>query len=236
MLTTIAPDLWHLAASPLALPAGLRLPLAATVIRLPDRSLVIYSPVALDDASAAAIGAEGEVAHIVVPSLLHHMYAAAAAARFPRAIVHGVPGLTGKQPGLTITRELGSGGTDPAWGDVLDVVLVGGAPKVNEAVLFHRPSGTLVCADLLFNITRHETVMTRVILGMMGVGGKQLAQSRAWTFGVRDRGATRASIDRVLAWPIRRVAPTHGAAVEITAAELAPKLSRAYGGLARSAT
>jgi hypothetical protein len=227
LLVPIAPDVWHLPAAPLKLPGGVRMPLASTVIRLPDRSLLVYSPIALDDARATALAALGEVAHIVAPSLLHHLWAKPAAERFPRAVLHGAPGLAAKRADLPIGRELGT--PDPDWGDALDVAVIAGAPKLNEAVLFHRPSGTLVCADFVFNVTEPANVMTNVILSMMGVGGRRLAQSRAWKFAVRDRAAARASIDRVLGWSIQRVSPVHGEPIDIDTSSFAPTVSRAYG-------
>lgn len=227
-LTPVAPDVWHVPVAPMKLPGGLRMPLASSLFRLPDRSLLLYSPVPLDDAMATAIAAEGEVAHIVAPSLLHHLYAKAALDRFPRATLHGAPGLAAKRADLKIDRELGA--PDPAWRDAFDVAVIGGTPKMNEALLFHRPSGTLACADFVFNITQPANLMTRMILGTMGVGGRQLGQSRVWKLAVRDRAAARTSIDRVLAWPIQRIAPVHGEPIEIDARAFAPNVARAYGG------
>jgi hypothetical protein len=230
-LRPIAQDVWHLVAPALRLPGGVRMPVASTVMRLPDRSLLLYSPVAFDDAMAAALAREGEVSHIVAPSLWHHLYAEAATKRFPRATLHGAPGLSSKRPDLTIHRVLGS--SDPGWGDTIDVVVIDGAPKLNEAVLLHRPSGTLACADFVFNLTQPVNLMTRLLFALTGVGGGRLAQSRAWKFAVRDRAAARASIDRLLSWPIRQVAPAHGEPIAIDTATLAPVLARAYGGTAR---
>lgn len=236
MLVSIASGVWQLPTAELMkFPGGLRMPLASTVVRLPDRSLLLYSPIALDDASAAALAAEGEVAHIVAPSLIHHLHAKAAAEQYPKATLHIASGLATKNPALAGAREIGDTGAGAGWGDAIEAQQICGAPKLAETVLFHRPSGTVMCADLLFNVTTHANFMTRVILGMTGTGGKQLAQSRMWKYGVRDRAAARASLDRVLAWPIERVVPCHGEAAVIDSASLAPKLFRAYGASARAA-
>lgn len=224
----IAPDIWHVPLAPLKLPGGVRMPLASTVIRLPDRSLVIYSPGKLDDATAAAIEAEGEVRHIIAPSKLHHLYAGKAAERWPNAKLHAAPGLPDKRKDLTFHHDLG--GPVEAWRDVIDVEVFGGAPSLNEVVLFHKPSGTLVCADFVFNVTQPVNWQTRMVLALTGSGGREVRQSRFFTFGVKDRAAARASIDRILAWPIKYVAPVHGEHVAIDAATLAPRLSRSYGG------
>jgi hypothetical protein len=226
-LIAIAPDLWHVRAPDMRLPGGVRMPVASTLVRVADGSLLLYSPVPLDDDDVRVIGELGEVRHLIAPSLWHHLHVAAARERFATAIVHAAPGLANKRPDLHIDHELADGAHP--WGDAIDVCVIAGAPKLNEAVLFHRPSGTLVCADLVFNITHPENFMSRMLFSLTGVNG-QLAQSRVWTAAVRDRAAARASIERLLAWPIERVAPCHGDVVAIDAAAFAPKLSRAYGG------
>jgi hypothetical protein len=228
-LTSVAPDVWQVRAPAMKMPGGFRMPIASTLVRLPDRSLLLYSPVPLSADAVAAISAQGEVAHIVAPSLWHHLYAKAAREQFPRAMLHGAPGLAAKRTDLTFDRELPT--IDPAWGGVLSAVVIGGAPKLNEAVLFHRPSETLLCADLAFNLSRPANMMSRIVFAMTGVGGGKLAQSRVWKLAVKDRAAARASLDEVLGWSIQRIAPVHGDPIAIDQAELARVMTRAYGGL-----
>lgn len=227
----IATDVWHVDGPGLRMAGGVVMPLSSIVLRLADRSLLLYSPVKLDDAQAAAIVAEGEVSHIVAPNLFHHLYVKAAVERWPKATVHAPPGLAKKRGDLQIDRELGTGPIDAS----VDVELVGGAPRINEGLLFHRPSGALVCADFMFNVTQPANLRTRFALSMMGVGGRELRQSRLWRLLAKDRSATRASIDRLLGWPIAMVVPVHGDAASLTPASLAPKLSRSYGGPVASA-
>ena len=144
-MDAIATDVWQVSGPGLRMPGGVTMPVSSTVIRLPDRSLLVYSPVAFDDAAAAAIEAAGEVAHIVAPNRYHHLFAAAAAARWPRATVHAAPGVADKQPALAGARALGGPpGGDAPWGDAIALELVGGVPKLDEVVLLHRPSGTLL--------------------------------------------------------------------------------------------
>lgn len=225
----IATDIWRLDGPDLSGFAWVTMPASTTVIRLPDRSLLIYSPIAFDDATAAAIDAVGEVAHIVAPNVFHHLFAAAAVERWPRAAVHAVPGVAKKQPGLRIDHELAVGSSAP-WGDAVGVELIGGAPKISEVVLFHRASGTLLCADLVFHVTRPPNWRTRLGLWLDGAGGRRLGSGRVWRLFRSDRAAARASAERMLAWPIARVAPCHGDPIEIDAARFAPHLTRLCGG------
>jgi hypothetical protein len=230
----IATGVWQVDGPGLRMAGGVVMPLSSTVLRLADRSLLLYSPVKLDDAQAAAIAAEGEVSHIVAPNLFHHLYVNAAAARWPNAAIHGPPGLAAKRSDIAFSGELGSASIDGS----VDVELVGGAPRINEVLLFHRPSGALLCADFMFNVTKPANLRTRFALSMMGVGGGELKQSRLWRLLARgraggragNRAAARASIDRMLSWQITTVVPVHGDAVTQTPASLAPKLSRSYGG------
>lgn len=208
------------------MPGGVHMPLASTVIRLADRSLLLYSPIKLDDDQAAAIDAEGQVAHIVAPNLFHHLYVKAAHERWPKAKLHAAPGLAAKRSDLPFAGDLGNAPLDPS----VDVEVIGGAPKINEAILFHKPSRTLLVADFLFNVTNPANLRTRFALSVMGVGGRELKQSRMWSMLSKDKSAVRASIDRVLRWPIATIVPVHGEPVAITSEALAPKLKRAYKG------
>jgi hypothetical protein len=224
----IGTDIWHLPGRPLHMPGRVVMPIASTVIRLPTGGVVVYSPIEIDDATAAEIEAIGPVEHLIVPSGLHHLYAVAAAARWPNARVHAAPAARAKQPGLRADRSLG-GGLDPAWRGALEVEHIDGAPGIDEHVVFHRPSGTLICADLVFHITRPANFASRLLFAMMGVGAGRLAQSRAWWFLRKDRAAARASVGRILAWPIKQVSPCHGEPCPVTSVELATRMTRLAG-------
>jgi hypothetical protein len=73
MLQSFGDDIW-LADGPETVVAGFRYPTRMAVIRLPGRSLFIWSPVALSDALRAAVDALGQVDHIVAPNSLHHLF------------------------------------------------------------------------------------------------------------------------------------------------------------------
>lgn len=211
------------------MPGGVWMPVASTVFRLPDQTLAIYSPVRFDDAEVATLDGLGRVAYVIVPNALHHLFAMEASARWPAARVLAASAARAKQPSLRVDHELGA--PVAAWRGELELEHVDGAPKLDEYVAFHRPSGTLACADLLFRITTPRNLRTRMVLAVMGVGGGQLAQSRAWRFACRDPEAARSAVARILAWPIERVAPCHGEPLDIDAATLAPMLRRLVGRL-----
>src|SRR6184192_1608733 len=102
----------------------------------------------------------GEVSIIIAPNKSHHLYAGKAHERWPKAKLYGAPGLSAKRSDMKFDGELATG----PLVDGIEVVVVNGVPRINEAVLFHRPTGTLVCADWLFNITNPANVLTRFAL------------------------------------------------------------------------
>ena len=93
------------------------------------------------------------------------------AKRWPRATVHGAPGLVAKRPDVKFHRELGRD-VEPAWRDAIEVELVGGAPRLNEAVLFHRPSGSLPARTSSSTSPSRRTSRRDLLLAMTGAGGR----------------------------------------------------------------
>jgi hypothetical protein len=121
---------------------------------------------------AAAIDAEGPVRHLVGPNRLHHLFLGRWGARYPAAQLWAAPGLAKKRSDLMFTGTVGSpagaGSSSPAiapnWTTEIEPLLLAGAPLLNEVVFHHRPSRTLICTDLLFNVTHAATWMTSVAL------------------------------------------------------------------------
>lgn len=201
-------DLWCLDAD-LRVQAGFHLPVRMTVIRLADGGLWLHSPIAIDDATAAELDALGPVRHIVAPSLLHHLFAGAAHERWPAAQLHAPASLGVKRPALTIGRPLAE---DGRWPEIT-IMAIAGAPKIDEHVFLHRPSGTLIVTDLLFNVHEVPGLLSPLILRLVGAW-KRLAQSRIWRSMVKDRAAASASAGRVMAQEFHRLVPAHGRILE----------------------
>lgn len=209
MLTPIpgADGLWE-ARRELRLAPGFHLDARMTVVRLPDGGLWLHSPLALDDALAATLEAQGPVRHLVAPSLHHHLFLPAARARWPGAAVHLAPGLAAKRPQAGPGAAL-SATPPPEWGGAFAVCPLAGARQMGETVFLHRPTGTLLCTDLVFNLRAWRGAMTGPILRLFGTRGR-LAASRLVRLLVRDKAAFRESLRTVLAWDFQRVVMAHG--------------------------
>lgn len=192
--------------------AGVPFGTRMTVIRLQDGRLIIHSPVAIDDAEASELEALGEVSWIVAPNLFHHLFIEAFRARFPEAALVAPEDLKKKQPGAKIDHVL-SEDFAVTWGDEIAAVKIDGMPKVQEHVLLHRASRTLIICDYFFNFSRPASAWARFFLWMSAaLGGPR--QSRLFRFMIKDRAAFSASNDRVLALDFDRVLLPHGELIE----------------------
>lgn len=215
MLRPIAENVWAHETS-LRMPGGVHLPSRATVIRASNGGLLLHAPLPLDAAVAAELARLGEVRWIVAPSAMHWLFVEGAKERYPHAEVLGAPALQRKLPGVPLTPLPARGALDPSLGDELEVLHIEGAPYMDEHVFLHRPSRTALVTDLLFNVRRSESFVTRFVLRLMGTLGKT-AQSRMWRLLVRDREAAATSASHLLDWDFRRLVMAHGDLLEDSA-------------------
>jgi len=200
---------WH--APRVLRPLGLRLDVRMTVIRLRDGGLFLHSPVKLDDETRNALDALGTVRFVVAPNRMHHLFLGSYGDAFPDARVFAAPGLADKRPDLRFHGILDDAAA-PEWHEEIDQRLVHGVPTLNEAVFFHRATRTLLLTDLAFNVAADVPAWTAIVMRLNGALGR-FGPTRLFRLLVRDRSALRASIDRILEWPIERITVTHGAVI-----------------------
>jgi hypothetical protein len=226
MLTKITDGIWGYEQD-LRLPLGVRLPSRTTIVRLADGGLVMHSPLGFDEETAQAIDDLGELRTIIAPSCIHYLFLAAATKRWPKARVVAAPGLEKKPAVKGIAFEpLPHDGVVDGLGEDLVVRRIDGIPYITEHVFLHRPTGSLVVTDLVFNLHRCSSWGMRVYLRAMGAWEKT-AQSAVWRILTKDKTAAAESARAVLAWDFDRVIVAHGDVVTDDArATLARALAR----------
>ena len=209
-LTPVADGVW-LANEPVSI-VGMSLTATMTVLALDDANALVYSPIALSPKLRSAVESVGRVAHLYAPNTFHHLHIAEWAAIYPEARVHAPAGLGRKRADLEIDRSHGDP-ADPAFAATIDEVEIRGF-RLEESVVLHRPSRTLVVADLVHNVGRPDGIWPALYTRAMGFHDRvALSRMIRWT-GFSDRAASRASIDRVLALPFDRIVVGHGAPIE----------------------
>jgi hypothetical protein len=210
MLHPITRDLWH-GESSVRLVPGAHLPIRMTVIRRRDGSLILHSPIELDDAGVAELTELGDVRTVIAPNAMHHLHARAALDRFPRARCLVAAGVHPKNPGLRDANSLDQHALE--LDDELEAIPIGGMPNLNEWVFRHRPSGFLITSDLVFNVRQPQGWLTPWVMRAAGTH-RRLAVSRLVAREIRDRSASFESLRRVLREPITGLVMAHGEVVE----------------------
>jgi len=205
----LANDLWAVASPQSFL--GLHLGTRMTVVRLRDGSLLVHSPIALTPSLKAEVALLGPVRHIVAPSQAHHLYAGEWQDAYPDALLHAAVGLAMRRKDLAIDREL-RGDAPADWDSDLDTTFLDGT-LLNETVFFHRPSRSLIVADLIENFQTSPHWPTRTYLKLAGIHGRP-GLSRGLRLIFRDKKRARRSIDEMLGWDFDRVVLAHGEIIE----------------------
>ena len=194
-----------------------------TVLRLASGDLVIHSTGPFTPEDVRAINAAGQPRWIVETMLRHDTFAKQGREAFPAATYLAPAGFSERVGFPTLPLV-----TQPEWGDEVEVFLLEGVPSMEEHVVLHRPSRTLIVADLIFNFGADVSAWTHLLMNV-AVGAKHdpgMARSIRWT--ARDRGALRASLARMMAWDFDRLIVGHGEPIDTGAKEqVAAALARA---------
>ena len=193
---------------PLSL-VGCQMGRTVTVLRLTGGRLLIHSTADFSDEDIAAIRGLGEPAWLLEATNFHDTLA-----RHGRAAFSGIPYLV--PPGFAAADALGAQAISSAadeWGDEIEVIELDGMPKIREHVLFHRPSKTLIVADLMFNLAPSASAWTKLFLRATAGLNHFPGTSRLFRFCIKDREAFRESLHRITALDFERVVVAHGEAI-----------------------
>ena len=196
-----------------------------TVIRLENGGLFVHSAVGLDYETHAAVDALGPVRAVVAPSKFHHVFVPAWRDAYPEAILCCCPGLVAKRPDVSWHRVLGDQ-PEALWSRDLEQVHFGARTLEDEVVFFHRPSRTLVCSDMVFNLAKHPSRLTRAAAWLLG--NREPGATYLEHVMIRERAAARDQMDRMLRWDFERILLAHGEPILAGGRET---LQRAYAWL-----
>ena len=191
------------------MPVGTR----TTLVGLASGEIIVHSPGPLEQGLAERMASCGTVSALVAPNCFHHLFLAENAKAFPSAAVLFPPGLA--ERGLDLPQGETLLETAPAtWSGVLEIVAIGGAPRVGELAFFHPASRTLILSDLVFNVRSVDGAFARLAMRVNGMLGHFGPSRLARRLFFRDQGSLRSSVDRILEWDFDRVIMAHGEVVE----------------------
>ncbi|KAG9242282.1 hypothetical protein BJ878DRAFT_179647 [Calycina marina] len=212
----------------------------ATIVKMSSGSLAVFNPVSLTPTVQTKIKElGGPVSYIAAPDIEHHIFLSSWAAAFPAAHLIAPEGLAEKRatlnasnPDISIlpfnsiftkanksTLKVSDEFEQDFETEFVD------AHRNKELVFFHKGSGTLIEADLMFNLPATEQYSrtgesagsgwaTIIACALQGTKGNAKWQKRIIWYGLSnatgDRKGFGESVQRIAGWPIRNIVPSHG--------------------------
>lgn len=212
-LIQVADDIWIAEGGNVSF-YGFPYPTRCVIVRLPDDALWIWSPIKLSDELRDAVTSLGTPRHLVSPNKIHHLFLQDWLEEWPEAQLWGPKTTVAKRQDLTFQPALDNQ-VPAAWQDCFDMVRFSGSIFMDEMVFFHRPSQTVILADLSENF--EESFIDRYWKGWKAwiarVWGITTAKGYApleWRLSFLDRAKARAARDHILSWESKRVIMAHG--------------------------
>jgi hypothetical protein len=189
---------------------GVKLRARTTVVRLEDGSLLLHSPAPPTEALSEALRALGPVGWLVVPNCFHHLGAPEAAARFPEARVVGPASALARNQALRFDVDIHAFGEHVAEFESLPLQ---GVPFLDETVLHHRPTQTLLGADIVLCAHARDHWTWRWAARLTGCY-EQVRVPPDVRKKIVDKGAAARSIRAMMERPARRLVVGHGDIIE----------------------
>ena len=169
--------------------------------------LSLYSPVHLEAEDLAAIRRLGDVGTIIAPNLYHHMFLREAVGHFPQARVLIPKGLEAKIGRIGRSQIVTPQALPDLGGDIEPFSFSGHG--LRETLLFHKPTGTLITADMLYNYREEHYLAEKTFFRLIGCYGKP-GLAFYHRFALQDKGNVRELIRWVTARGVRRIVMSHG--------------------------
>lgn len=132
-------------------PVGIRM----SAVRLRNGDLFLLSPTPLDDSTAEKLNNLGKVKFLVCPNVVHHLYVGDYKKKWPDAKVIGVKGLKEKRKDVEFDGIMGQDNKTYGFEDEIEYRHFS-ASRNQDTLYLHRPSNTLLTADLMFNMPPTE--------------------------------------------------------------------------------
>lgn len=192
--------------------SGARLRARSTVVRLDDGSLLLHTPAPPTDALAEQLRTLGPVRWLVVPNCWHHLGAPAAAAYFPEAQVVGPASAQSRNEALRLHLDI----HDATFGErvpELEALPLRGVPFWDETVLYHRPTQTLLGADIVCWANAKDHWTWRCGARLTGCY-EQVRVPPDARKKISDKAAAARSIQSMLERPAQRLIIGHGGVIE----------------------
>jgi hypothetical protein len=192
--------------------SGIRQRARTTIVRLEDGGLLVHSPAPPTDALVEQLRALGSVRWLVVPNCFHHLGTPAAAARFSEAQVVGPASAVRRNKALKLDLDI----NDAKFGEQipeLQAMPLRGVPFLDETVLYHRSTQTLLGADIVLCANAKDHWTCRVAARMTGFYERVRVPPDVRASKI-DKSAAARSLATILQRPAQRLIVGHSDVIE----------------------
>lgn len=228
-LVPFADSLWT-ATTPISF-AGIWFPHVMTIIRLTGGGLLLHSPCRPSTALVDEIAHIGSVVHIVAPNWFHDLYLREYRSLYRNATFWGPP-IMRRRPISAVIDCVLEKETRTPWSREMPNFVIPGLLPFDESIFFHRPSRTLIVADLLVNVSAAAGApsFTRFAYRVSGIEGRPTMFPYMRWFGITARRSLRSAAQQILEWNPERLIVGHGSPI---ASNAETQLRAALRGLVR---
>ena len=229
-----------------------------TIVRLQSGSSAVFSPVALTSTVKEELKSMGPTKYIVALDQEHHIFLEDWHKQFPDAKViapETLPEYRDKQgyfkiPGAnwSLFKKHTGFSVDADFDKEFDMEYVD-AHANKEIVFNHKPSRTLIEADLLFNLPATEQMsktgldptsgfLTRFFCALNNTKGEATWQRRFIWYAISagNRPDFNASVSKIAKWDFERIIPCHGDVIETGGKGVFEKVMRWHLDAAKKST
>ncbi|KAF2126013.1 hypothetical protein P153DRAFT_298307 [Dothidotthia symphoricarpi CBS 119687] len=216
-----------------------------TIVRLQSGALAVFSPVALTEDVKRKVAEMGEVKYITALDAEHHIFLGPWHTAYPNAQVMGPESLPEKRASQSVeqvpfahvfSKAKPVTTISPEFDAEFDWEYV--PAHMNKEIAFlHRPTRTLIQADLMFNLPATEQfsrsgvdansgILTKIFVALQSTYGSATAQKRVvwWGTSASDRSGFAKSVARMDKWDFQRIVPCHGDVIESGAKDVFRKV------------
>ncbi|KAF2477439.1 uncharacterized protein BDR25DRAFT_249401 [Lindgomyces ingoldianus] len=204
-----------------------------TVVRLRSGALAVFSPTSLTDEVKATVEKLGEVKYITALDAEHHIFLGPWHAAYPSAKVIGPEGLPEKRTkqknenvpfSYIFKAKQPLPSIDPEFDAEFEYEYVYAHPN-KELVFNHKPTKTLIQADLIFNYPATEQfsktgvsaatgILTKLFGSLTSTTGNGQKRFIWYAISSGDRAGYGASVSKIDKWDFDRIIPCHGDVIE----------------------
>lgn len=130
---------------------GIVLPHRMTIIRISGtQDLIVYSPFSPTMVDVTSLGT---VKAVIAPNMMHDTYAQAFVEAYPGSVLYSSPSLPDKYPDRDWGTVLDESSREDVISDQVRVRVLTELKGLQEVVLLHAPTKSLIVADLGFNFS-----------------------------------------------------------------------------------